>query len=166
MACVKEGSYMRSLNPADRCSFRVNCGGNDLHLNEGGRKVLYEGDAVVDGGSARYYISSSYWGFSSTGDFMDDNNDQNTRFIEYSPSANVSEMYTTARLAPLSLTYFHYCLENGSYIVNLHFAELFFTNDNTYCSLGKRFFDIYIQVTCSYECLFSEFSGMSFLIFL
>ncbi|CAI9087853.1 OLC1v1022037C2 [Oldenlandia corymbosa var. corymbosa] len=132
--------------PTYRCSFHVNCGGNDLQVNEGGRRVLYEGDGGVDGGSARYYRSdSSYWGFSSSGDFMDDNNDQNTRFIANFPTSNLSDMYRTARLSPLSLTYFHYCLENGSYTVSLYFAELFFTNDNTYSSLGKRVFDIYIQ---------------------
>ncbi|KAK4386524.1 putative LRR receptor-like serine/threonine-protein kinase RFK1 [Sesamum angolense] len=50
-----------------------------------------------------------------------------------------------ARLSPVSLTYFHYCLENGSYNVSLHFAEILFTNDKTYNSLGRRMFDIYIQ---------------------
>lgn len=132
--------------PTYRCSLHVNCGGNDFNANEGKRKVLYEGDAGVDGGSARYFPSTSnYWGFSSTGDFMDDNNYQNTRFIATVQSTNLSELYSTARLSPLSLTYFHYCLENGVYTVRLHFAEILFTNDNTYSSLGRRLFDIYIQ---------------------
>ncbi|CAI0475655.1 unnamed protein product [Linum tenue] len=48
-------------------------------------------------------------------------------------------MYLTARIAPISLTYFHYCLENGNYTVRLHFAEIVFTNDRTYASLGKDF---------------------------
>ncbi|KAL3522573.1 hypothetical protein ACH5RR_015407 [Cinchona calisaya] len=132
--------------PRYRCSLHVNCGGNNLNANEGNKKVLYEGDAGVDGGSARYFRSSgSFWGFSSTGDFMDDDNYQNTRFIATLQSTNLSEMYTTARISPLSLAYFHSCLENGSYTVTLHFAEILFTNDNTYRSLGRRFFDIYIQ---------------------
>ncbi|KAJ0734338.1 putative Malectin domain-containing protein [Helianthus annuus] len=54
-------------------------------------------------------------------------------------------LYTTARLSPLTLTYFSYCLENGEYSVKLHFAEIQFTNDSTYKSLGRRIFDIYIQ---------------------
>ncbi|KAF3451337.1 hypothetical protein FNV43_RR07432 [Rhamnella rubrinervis] len=35
--------------------------------------------------------------------------------------------------------------ENGNYTVNLHFAEIQFTNDQTYRSLGRRIFDIYVQ---------------------
>jgi len=30
--------------------------------------------------------------------------------------------------------------------VNLHFAEVMFTEDQTYNSLGRRIFDVYIQV--------------------
>lgn len=131
---------------ADGCSLHVNCGGNDLTTREGNEKVVYEGDASVEGGSSKYYRSNSYWGFSSSGEFMDDIGFQNVRFVKAVSSTNISELYTTARLAPSSLTYFRYCLENGNYIVNLQFAEIFFTNDNTYNSLGRRIFDIYIQV--------------------
>ncbi|XP_058194296.1 probable LRR receptor-like serine/threonine-protein kinase RFK1 isoform X1 [Rhododendron vialii] len=131
--------------PRYGCSLHVNCGGNDLTTREGNEKVVYEGDASVEGGSSKYYRSNSYWGFSSTGDFMDDSSFQNVRFIKAVSSTNISGLYTTARLAPISLTYFRYCLENGNYIVNLQFAEIFFTNDNTYNSLGRRIFDIYIQ---------------------
>ncbi|KAL7243481.1 hypothetical protein ACSBR1_015804 [Camellia fascicularis] len=132
--------------PRYGCSLHVNCGGNDLTMKENDKMVLYEGDAQVLGGTAKYFNSiNSYWGLSSTGDFMDDNDYQNARFTEVSPSTNISELYRTARISPLSLTYFRYCLENGSYTVSLHFAEILFTNDNTYSSLGKRIFDIYIQ---------------------
>ncbi|CAL5411483.1 unnamed protein product [Camellia sinensis] len=132
--------------PRYGCSLHVNCGGNDLTMKENDNMVLYEGDAQVLGGTAKYFNSiNSYWGLSSTGDFMDDNDYQNARFTEVSPSTNISELYSTARISPLSLTYFRYCLENGSYTVSLHFAEILFTNDNTYSSLGKRIFDIYIQ---------------------
>lgn len=135
----------------DACSLHVNCGGNDLTIKEtNGQSVLYEGDANVDGGAARLYTGARSWGLSSTGDFMDDNIFQNTRYIE-SLQGNTSytslpALYTTARLSPLTLTYFSYCLENGEYSVKLHFAEIQFTNDSTYRSLGRRIFDIYIQV--------------------
>ncbi|KAL8248251.1 hypothetical protein R6Q59_005119 [Mikania micrantha] len=133
--------------PRYTCSLHVNCGGDDLTIRESnGRSVLYEGDANVDGGAARLYIASSNWGFSSTGDFMDDNIFQNTRYIEsLQGNTTLPALYTTARRSPLTLTYFSYCLENGEYSVNLHFAELQFTNDGTYKSLGRRIFDIYIQ---------------------
>lgn len=129
------------------CSLNVNCGGNDVTVKERNREVLYEGDASVEGSSAsRYFTSGNYWGFSSTGDFMDDANIQNARFIVSQPSPNLSELYKSARISPLSLTYFQYCLENGTYNVSLHFAEIEFRNDSTYYSLGRRIFDIYIQV--------------------
>lgn len=131
---------------ADSCSFHINCGGNDLTLKESRGKVLYEGDAKVEGGAAKYYRGNSFWGLSSTGDFMDDNNFQNTRYVDTLSSGNISGVYATARLSPLSLTYFGYCLENGIYNVQLHFSEIYFTDDKTYNSLGKRMFDIYIQV--------------------
>ncbi|KAG5561362.1 hypothetical protein RHGRI_004405 [Rhododendron griersonianum] len=150
---LTDGSSIKSILPCMKdvtcprygCSLHVNCGGNDLTTREGNEKVVYEGDASVEGGSSKYYRSNSYWGFSSTGEFMDDIGFQNVRFVKAVSSTNISELYTTARLAPSSLTYFRYCLENGNYIVNLQFAEIFFTNDNTYNSLGRRLFDIYIQ---------------------
>ncbi|MFS7985993.1 putative Malectin domain-containing protein [Helianthus anomalus] len=120
------------------CSLHVNCGGNDLADRENEQSVLYEGDANVDGGAARLYKAARNWGLSSTGDLMDDNNFQNARYAE-------SLQGNTTRLSPLTLTYFSYCLENGEYSVKLHFAEIQFTNDSTYKSLGRRIFDIYIQ---------------------
>ncbi|XP_076892032.1 putative LRR receptor-like serine/threonine-protein kinase At1g29720 isoform X2 [Bidens hawaiensis] len=133
--------------PRYSCSLHVNCGGNDLTIKESnGLSVHYEGDANVDGGAARLYQGASSWGLSSTGDFMDDNIIQNTRYIEsLTGSMSLPTLYTTARLSPLTLTYFSYCLENGEYSVKLHFAEIQFTKDSTYKSLGRRIFDIYIQ---------------------
>ncbi|XP_057472307.1 probable LRR receptor-like serine/threonine-protein kinase RFK1 [Actinidia eriantha] len=140
LPCMKDFSC-----PRYECSLHVNCGGNDITTKENNKIVDYEGDAQVEGGTAKYFRSNSHWGFSSTGDFMDDNDYQNARFTEHVASTNISELYSSARLSPVSLTYFHYCLENGNYTVGLHFAEIFFTNDNTYNSLGRRIFDIYIQ---------------------
>ena len=132
---------------ADSNCLHVNSGGKDATVKENKTNFVYEGDGGVEGGAAKYFINgNSYWGFSSTGDFMDDNDFQNTRYTVSPSLSNMSELYTTARRSPISLTYFHYCLENGNYTVSLHFAEIQFTNDKTYNSLGKRIFDIYIQV--------------------
>ncbi|KAK6917730.1 Serine-threonine/tyrosine-protein kinase, catalytic domain [Dillenia turbinata] len=132
--------------PRHGCSLDVNCGGDDITINKNGGNIKYKGDAGVQGGAAVYYANSDgYWGFSSTGDFMDDNDFQNTRYVISLSSSNLSELYSTARIAPISLTYFRYCLDNGIYNVKLLFAEIQFTNDHTYQSLGKRLFDIYIQ---------------------
>lgn len=57
------------------------------------------------------------------------------------------ELYTEARLSPLSLKYYGLCMENGEYSVKLHFAEIMFTEDHTFSSNGKRIFDVSIQVT-------------------
>lgn len=133
---------------ADGCSLHINCGGKDLKEDNG--KVLYEGDETADGSAKRYLSPTNQWGFSSTGDYQDDGNDQNKAYVETLrsvPLPNIPQMYTTARISPLSLTYFRYCLENGSYNVSLHFAEILFTSDNTSSSLGRRIFDIYVQVT-------------------
>ncbi|CAA0832389.1 Probable LRR receptor-like serine/threonine-protein kinase RFK1 [Striga hermonthica] len=128
--------------PKYKCSLHVNCGGDNLNIKEHNRKVLYEGDS---GGDSAKYLSSNYWGFTSTGDFIDELLYQNSRIIKIESAENLPDLYSTARLSPLSTTYFHYCLENGSYNVSLHFAEILFTNDSTYNSLGRRMFDIYIQ---------------------
>ncbi|XP_060974754.1 probable LRR receptor-like serine/threonine-protein kinase At1g53430 [Cannabis sativa] len=51
----------------------------------------------------------------------------------------------TARISPLSLTYFGRCLANGSYTVKLHFSEIIFRDNKSYFSLGRRIFDVYVQ---------------------
>lgn len=131
----------------DSTCLHVNCGGNDITVKENKESFLYLGDGGVEGGTAEFFFNDDhYWGFSSTGDFLDDNDFQNTRYSVSVASSNQSELYTTARIAPISITYFHYCLENGDYTLSLHFAEIQFTNNQTFTSLGRRIFDIYIQV--------------------
>lgn len=131
----------------DGCSLRVNSGGNDLKVRENNMEIVYEGDASFDSGAGSFHRSTNNWGVSSTGDFLDDNIQTNL-YVEslQDSSINLPSLYTTARLSPLSLTYISYCLQNGDYLVNLHFAEIQYTNDSTYKNLGRRIFDIYIQV--------------------
>ncbi|TKY60083.1 LRR receptor serine/threonine-protein kinase RFK1 [Spatholobus suberectus] len=149
------GTKLRGILPCSKISncpayshcFHINCGGKDVKVMENNENILYVGDGDVLGSSAaKYFIDyENHWGFSSTGDFMDDGDYLNTRYTRSLPSSNLPELYKSARVTPISLTYFHYCLENGKYTVKLHFAEIQFTNDNTYRSLGKRLFDIYVQ---------------------
>jgi hypothetical protein len=77
-----------------------------------------------------------------------DNGDDDTYIVSNSSRLSMTnpELYMNARLSPISLTYYAFCLRNGNYKVNLHFAEIMFTDDKTYRSLGRRIFDIYIQV--------------------
>lgn len=93
------------------------------------------------------YLGSN-WAFSSTGNFMDNDVDADNYIASniselFMPN---SELYTRARLSPLSLTYYGLCMMEGSYMVKLHFAETVFTHDNTFRSLGKRLFNVFIQV--------------------
>nr|AMM42955.1 LRR-RLK [Vernicia montana] len=106
--------------------FHINCGGRDVHVRNGNGKLLYEGDEHAEGGAASNYFKAESWGFSSVGDYMDDRdrNSQYTLLNTSKLSMDYSDLYTTARKAPVSLTYYGYCLENGNYIVQLHFAEI------------------------------------------
>ncbi|KAJ7000104.1 LRR receptor-like serine/threonine-protein kinase RFK1 isoform X1 [Populus alba x Populus x berolinensis] len=156
----KEGPLLSVVERAETCNQELT-DSNCLHVNSGGKDVIikenkttfsYEGDGEEEGGAAKYFVNEqSFWGFSSSGDFMDDNNFQNTRYTISMQSSTLPELYSTARISPISLTYFHYCLENGNYTVNLHFAEIQFTNDLTYKSLGRRIFDIYVQEILVWE---------------
>ncbi|GKU94339.1 hypothetical protein SLEP1_g7843 [Rubroshorea leprosula] len=124
-------------------SLYVNCGGDDVKISG----ITYVGDGRSNSAAASLYQGSDNWGFSSSGDFRDDNDEQNppSRFLARLQPSNIPELYATARLSPLSLTYYRYCLENGSYTVSLYFAEIQFSKDATFGSLGRRLFDIYIQ---------------------
>ncbi|XP_014630770.1 ATP-binding/protein serine/threonine kinase isoform X2 [Glycine max] len=149
------GTKLRGLLPCSKISncpayshcFHVNCGGKNVKVMENDENIQYVGDDGALGSSAaKYFIDyENHWGFSSTGDFLDDGDYLNSRYIRSLPSSNLPELYKTARVAPISLTYFRYCMENGKYTVKLHFAEIQFSNDNTYSSLGRRLFDIYVQ---------------------
>ena len=56
------------------------------------------------------------------------------------------DLFQTARLSASSLRYYGLGLENGNYTVSLRFVEIAFVNSNTWQSLGRHVFDIYIQV--------------------
>lgn len=122
-------------------SIHINCGGREV---SGARGLKYEAD--IAGGPSSFSRNGDNWGTSNTGHFMDDSN---RKFL----TTNISrldmdrpELYMEARISPISLTYYGFCLYNGNYTVKLHFAEIMFTDDETYNSLGRRIFDVYIQV--------------------
>nr|VDC97039.1 unnamed protein product [Brassica rapa] len=131
-------NYSRSLH--------INCGGPNVTIENSRGRFLYEGDNSGRTGSAMNYHGKK-WGFSNTGDFMDDiiTEDTYTVFSDSVVSAKYPELYQTARLSPLSLAYFAFCFENGSYNVKLHFAEIQFSDEEPYVRLAKRFFNIYVQ---------------------
>ncbi|PIA33875.1 hypothetical protein AQUCO_03900018v1, partial [Aquilegia coerulea] len=135
--CLKSVTCPRKLY-----SFHINCGGGEV-IRNGNR--TYEDD-IEPATPSKFSMSKYNWAYSSTGNFMDDS--RNDVYIETNTSKlamNDSRLYMNARLSPQSLTYYGFCLLNGNYTVNLHFAEIVFTNDKTFASLGRRVFDIYIQ---------------------
>ncbi|XLS66463.1 hypothetical protein HN51_026437 [Arachis hypogaea] len=126
-------------------SFRINCGGEKVTING----KTYDDD-TDEGGAAKFYDNeNTYWAFSSTGNYLESKTPNYIPSIDSSMLSlnnnNDAELYTNARASPVSLTYYGFCLGNGNYIVDLHFAEIVFTHDQTYKSLGRRIFDIYIQ---------------------
>lgn len=105
----------------------------------------YEADDSNPTDSPFFFASDQKWACSSAGVFVGNDDDAST--IEKATSSNVTEVYTTARLAPTSLKYYGLCLRKGSYTVRLHFAEIMITNDLTSSSLGRRIFDVSVQVS-------------------
>ncbi|KAI8558030.1 hypothetical protein RHMOL_Rhmol04G0056800 [Rhododendron molle] len=124
-------------------SFHINCGGKAVSLDG---SMTYEEDED-SGGPSKFYRSGNNWAFSSTGNFLDDNVDPDSLTLKSSSGLSVKNfgLYEDARISPISLTYFGFCLVNGNYTINLHFAEIMFNDSKSYSSLGRRIFDIYIQ---------------------
>ncbi|KAG5131384.1 hypothetical protein JHK84_037781 [Glycine max] len=122
-------------------SFHINCGGERELSSEG---IVYDPD-LDPSGAATSKIMGSNWAFSNTGHFLDAQKPVSETYIQQQNKTGLSKLYQTARVSPISLTYYGFCLENGDYTVLLHFAEIMFTDDNTYSSLGRRIFDVYIQ---------------------
>ncbi|KAJ9135977.1 hypothetical protein P3X46_033095 [Hevea brasiliensis] len=127
---------------ANYYSLHINCGGGPIAIG----KFRYEADEGY-GGEAQYVPSKDNWAFSTSGHFRDKNNTadmyiaKNVSILRMSSS----ELYTRARLSPLSLTYYARCLVHGNYTVKLHFAEIVIRDNRSFQSLGRRIFDVYIQ---------------------
>ncbi|KAK7324506.1 hypothetical protein VNO77_28108 [Canavalia gladiata] len=138
ISCVRSTGCTQFVN-----SLHINCGGVELTI-EG---TTYEADLAY-AGPATYKEGGSNWAFSNTGHFMD--NSTATPFSYTTKNETPlymtnTELYKNARISPISLTYYGFCLEDGKYKIKLHFAEIMFTDDNTFSSLGRRVFDVYIQ---------------------
>lgn len=128
-----------------------------LHINCGGKQVVV-GDITYDedmdsAGPTVFKQSRNNWTFSNTGHFVvNDTLAKQGKLPAYATENETrlymtdAELYKNARISPISLTYYGFCLENGDYTVKLHFAEIMFTADSTYSCLGRRLFDVYIQV--------------------
>lgn len=125
----------------------INCGGEGIKIE--GKQ--YEED-LKSGGISHFSSLSDKWAYSSTGLFT--GKEEEAKYLaRSSDSMNVTgpefgpELYRTARLSPLSLKYYGLCLRDGSYKVKLYFAEIMFSDDQTFSSLGRRIFNVSIQVS-------------------
>ncbi|EOY27888.1 Leucine-rich repeat transmembrane protein kinase, putative [Theobroma cacao] len=126
----------------DRFSLAINCGGGRTPVGN----IVYEED-YDKGGAAKYVPGTKNWEVSSTGHFWD-GNPSSDDYVAHNKSVlkiKDSALYTTARVSPLSLTYYVRCLGNGNYTVKLHFAEIVFRDNSSFYSLGRRLFDVCIQ---------------------
>ncbi|KAJ0759062.1 putative Malectin domain-containing protein [Helianthus annuus] len=126
-------------------SLHINCGGEEVYIN----KTKYEHD--LDGKCSSTYYKDGNWAFSNTGHFVDYQRDSSPYILSntsnlHDISTHDSELYTTAQGSAISLTYYGLCLMEGNYTVKLHFAEIVLTQYNSSNILGKRVFDVYLQV--------------------
>lgn len=140
---------------SDGCQLHINCGGDKVNSTVD-ESIIFAAD--TDPGGPSNSVLAQDWLCSSTGRFM--KNDNNIPYIlsnvsEFSTNTTNPQLYMKARISPLSFTYYAFCLVNGNYRVMLHFAEIAFTDDETYNSLGRRMFDVFIQVNCSYHIILS-----------
>ncbi|XP_057851040.2 probable LRR receptor-like serine/threonine-protein kinase At1g07650 isoform X2 [Cryptomeria japonica] len=125
----------------------INCGGKPWKSSN--PSINYEEDENPTGASTFFLSPEKRWAVSNTGHFMD--NSSKTTYLRkvsnlQSTTGN-STLYMTARSSSTSLRYYGLCLYNGQYKVQLHFAEIEFSSNKSFRSLGRRLFDVYIQGT-------------------
>ncbi|MQL95472.1 hypothetical protein Taro_028142 [Colocasia esculenta] len=138
-ACLRKG--LPCSGKAKNYQLFINCGGSKVTVDNN----EYEGDTSPQGPSTYYLSESGRWAYSSTGDLM---SESDLGYIEQNASVLTMpepRLYMSARFSPLSLKYYGLCLQNGNYTVKLHFAEIIFTDDQTFLGVGRRVFDVSIQ---------------------
>jgi hypothetical protein len=116
--------------------------------------IMYEAEDSSSFGAASFYVTDTKkWAVSNVGSFDER---KNPSYVESTPEqiigTNTPELYQTSRISPGSLRYYGLGLDNGLYNVSLFFAETGFDaqSSETKKSLGRRVFDIYIQVTIDF----------------
>ncbi|KAJ6864585.1 LRR receptor-like serine/threonine-protein kinase [Populus alba x Populus x berolinensis] len=121
---------------------------HSLFINCGGPQTLAEGNQYdEDNATTKFYSIPGKWAYSCSGDFISTTSNSSDYVKKMTCGVSISEesLYKTARLCPVSLIYYGFCLHKGNYTVQLHFAETVYTQDEDYSSLGTRIFDVYIQ---------------------
>ncbi|CAH2034368.1 unnamed protein product [Thlaspi arvense] len=125
-------SYQRSLH--------INCGGENVTVTNSRGKITYQSDNSETRAATNQHFEN--WGISNTGHLPNDKYIISPTLTLSGDSAN---LYKTARQSALSLAYYAFCLENGTYNVKLHFMEIQFSDEVLYNRLARRIFDVYVQ---------------------
>ncbi|XP_048438731.1 probable LRR receptor-like serine/threonine-protein kinase At1g56130 [Pyrus x bretschneideri] len=114
--------------------------------------ILYETEDWALGPATFNVTSTEKWAVSNAGLFSTYR--KNASFLvntlaQVTGTDVTPELFQTSRMSPGSLRYYGLGLENGPYTVTLHFAETVYESctSQTWKSLGRRVFDIYIQGT-------------------
>ncbi|KAJ1272795.1 hypothetical protein BS78_06G228900 [Paspalum vaginatum] len=132
------------LGSPQSATFAVDCG--STRSISGSDNTKYQPDDANLGAASYYVTGDPTWGVSNVGKFLDTSNGS---YIIYSSrqfqNTLDSELFQTARMSPSSLRYYGIGLENGNYTVTLQFAEFDFEDSQTWKSVGRRVFDIYVQ---------------------
>jgi len=134
-------------------NFSIKCGGPQITSFDG---IVYERDNATLGPATYYVTNTDRWAVSNVGYFTGSNNPgyTSTSYTNITLDTNstlyasnsLSELFRTTRLSASSLRYYGLGLVNGNYTVRLQFVEIAFPGNSTWQSLGRRVFDIYIQV--------------------
>ena len=125
----------------DQRSLHINCGGDNVVITNSSHKITYQADNNETKAATNQHFEN--WGVSSTGYLP---NDIYIITPTFALPENSPAFYKSARQSAQSLVYYAFCLENGAYNVKLHFMEIQFSNEEPYSRLGRRIFDIYLQV--------------------
>ncbi|XP_022715408.1 probable LRR receptor-like serine/threonine-protein kinase At1g56130 isoform X2 [Durio zibethinus] len=146
LECLQR-SFPCNRNPPRYANFSIKCGGPQM-ISDG---IVFEAENGNVGAATFNVTSTQKWAVSNVGLFADRQSqqyEQNT--LVQVRSTNTPELYQTSRLSPGSLRYYGLGLQNGPYNVILYFAETGFPNRSTQSweSLARRVFDVYIQGTC------------------
>lgn len=126
-------------------NFAIKCGGPQITSSD---QIVFERENETLGPATYHVTDTNRWAVSNVGLFSGSNNPQytSTSTSQFSNTLD-SELFQTARISAGSLRYYGLGLENGNYTLTLQFAEIAFVNSNSWQSLGRRVFNVYIQVS-------------------
>lgn len=136
--------YLFLLILADS-DFAINCGGSQITSSD---NVVFETDNATLSVASFFVSNNNRWALSNIGFFSGNSNPQYSSSSPYQFTNTLdSQLFQSSRLSASSLRYYGLGLENGNYTVKLQFVETAFEDSRTWKSLGRRVFDIYIQVS-------------------